>query len=89
MPPTVGLGPKLLSITTGNGNTLECCNPDGSTLKNMPKECLAIKVPPNDPFPKKRCLSTPRSADTNDKGCDIQPVRQVRYADFYALSLYD
>jgi len=60
-----------------NGGKLECCNPDGTTPKFLPKGCLPITIPQDDPGSKKRCLSIPRSADTSDIGCQIQPVRQV------------
>lgn len=61
----------------GNGGKLECCNPDGSTPTFLPKGCLPITIPQNDPGSKKRCFSAPRAADTSDIGCQIQPVRQV------------
>jgi len=58
---------------------LQCCNPDGSTLDDLPTECLPIKAPQNEPESKHRCFSIPRAADTSDIGCDIQPVRQVNH----------
>jgi len=57
--------------------TLECCKPDNTEPKVLPKDCLQIPIPPKDPADKKRCLSAPRAADTADRGCQIQPVRQV------------
>ncbi|XP_060870138.1 peroxidase-like [Metopolophium dirhodum] len=60
-----------------NGGKLECCNPDGTTPKFLPKGCLPITIPQDDPGSKKRCMSIPRSADTSDIGCQIQPVRQL------------
>lgn len=61
----------------GNGQEVQCCNADGSTPNNLPKECLQIRIPRDDPGSKKRCLSVPRAADTSDLGCQIKPVRQV------------
>lgn len=65
--------PKL----SGNGGKLECCNPDGTTPRFLPKGCLPITIPQDDPGSKKRCLSIPRSADTSDIGCQIKPVRPL------------
>ncbi|VVC25042.1 Hypothetical protein CINCED_3A001808 [Cinara cedri] len=57
--------------------TSKCCNSDGSTPKNLPKDCLQITIPRDDPAAgKKRCFSSPRAADTSDLGCSIKPVRQ-------------
>ncbi|XP_026813543.1 peroxidase-like [Rhopalosiphum maidis] len=67
----------LLSKTTlDDSSPLECCNPDGTTPENLPKQCLNITIPEDDSGSKKRCLSIARTADTSDLGCAIKPVRQ-------------
>jgi len=62
-----------------DGKKLQCCNPDGSSLDDLPTECLPIKAPQNESESKHRCFSSPRAADTSDIGCNIQPVRQVNH----------
>ncbi|XP_060871134.1 peroxidase-like isoform X1 [Metopolophium dirhodum] len=62
---------------TGPYGPVKCCNEDGSTPEILPKECLQIRIPHDEPESKYRCLSIPRSLDTSDKGCDIKPVRQI------------
>ncbi|CAI6350006.1 unnamed protein product [Macrosiphum euphorbiae] len=62
---------------TGPHGPVKCCNDDGSTPDILPKECLQIRIPNDEPQSKYRCLSVPRSLDTSDKGCNIKPVRQI------------
>lgn len=72
----------VMKFIKGGGKTLECCKSDNSEPKVIPKSCLQIKMPPNENSKFKgsmRCLSAPRAADTSDRGCKIQPVRQVSY----------
>lgn len=59
-----------------DGSPLECCNSDGTTPENLPKLCLNITIPEDDPGSKKRCISVARTADTADLGCSIKPIRQ-------------
>lgn len=61
----------------GDGKPLACCNPDGSAPAVLPKECLKITTPKDDPDSKNRCYSTQRGSDTADIGCSIKPVRKV------------
>uniref|UniRef100_A0A2S2QM46 Peroxidase n=1 Tax=Sipha flava TaxID=143950 RepID=A0A2S2QM46_9HEMI len=67
-----------LPKTSNNGSKLECCRPDGTSLQTLPKNCLPIKTPNDDPGSKNRCFTAPRTLDTADRGCNIKPVRQVR-----------
>lgn len=68
---------KLKCIIKGDGKPLTCCNPDGSAPTVLPKGCLKITTPKDDPDSKNRCLSTQRGSDTADIGCQIKPVRKV------------
>jgi len=68
---------KLYNYLKRPYDPVKCCNDDGSTPEILPKECLQIRIPYDEPESKYRCLSIPRSLDTSDKGCNIKPVRQV------------
>ncbi|XP_022170134.1 peroxidase-like isoform X2 [Myzus persicae] len=68
---------RTLDKETGSYGPVKCCNDDGSTLEILPKECLQIRIPHDEPESKYRCLSVPRSLDTSDKGCNMKPVRQI------------
>jgi len=74
---------KLYNLIKGPHGPVKCCNDDGSTPDILPKECLQIRIPHDEPQSKYRCLSIPRSLDTSDKGCDIKPVRQVSVCTLY------
>ncbi|XP_022162140.1 peroxidase-like [Myzus persicae] len=80
----------IFSKTVGHdGSPIVCCNTDGSTPENLPRDCLQITIPKDDPgYSKKRCLSSQRATDTADLGCHIKPVRpQIGVTSFLDASL--
>lgn len=71
-----------------NGSTLECCKPDGTSLEILPKRCLPIITPHDDPGSKSQCFTVPATLDTADRGCNIKPVRQVRKTNIIIIILF-